>query len=249
MSASLARRRLGRNILLWLGAATIVGGLSLTTLGVHRQLNSLNEVESPVSLASEHRTDPGGVYDRPFGTLPAPDATPPPLLAAPPAQPPFRDAAYRIIIQSIGVNAGVFTYGLDADQVPEVPLNGSDVAWYDFSAQPGTGSNAVFAGHVTWGGRAVFYDLDDLRIGDTINLRSDDGTELAYVVSDSFLVDPNDPNALGVMAPTEGDVITLITCGGSFYYTGDPVFNGDYTHRRIVRATFAGQSQPPTAGG
>ncbi len=249
MSASLARRRFGRNLLLLLGAATVLGGLSLTTLGIQRQLNSSSEADSLVSLASEHRTDPGGVYDRPFGTLPAADPTPPLLAAPPPAQPPFRDAAYRIIIQSIGVNAGVFTYGLDADQIPEVPLNASDVAWYDFSAQPGTGSNAVFAGHVTWGGQAVFYDLDDLRVGDTINLRSDDGTELAYVVSDSFLVDPNDPNALGVMAPTDSDVITLITCGGSFYYTGDPVFNGDYTHRRIVRATFSGQSQPPAAGG
>lgn len=249
MRASLTRRRFGRNLLLLLGAGAVAGGLAVTSFGVHRQLNPPGGSDSLVSLASEHRTDPGGVYDRPFGTLAAPDPTPPPQLAAPPAQPPFRDAAYRIIIQSIGVNAGVFTYGLDADQVPEVPLNGSDVAWYDFSAPPGTGSNAVFAGHVTWGGRAVFYDLGDVGIGDTISLRTDDGTELTYVVSDSFLVDPNDPNALGVMAPTESDVITLITCGGSFYYTGDPVFNGDYTHRRIVRATFSGQSQPPAAGG
>jgi LPXTG-site transpeptidase (sortase) family protein len=166
-----------------------------------------------------------------------------------PIEPPLRDAAYRIVIDRIGVNASVFTYGLDANRVPEVPLNGSDVAWYNFSDRPGTGSNAVFAGHVTWGGSAVFYKLDEVQVGDQIALRGDNGVELTYTVSESFLVDPEDPNALSVMSPTDKDVITLITCGGSFYYTGDPVFNGDYTHRRIVRATFAGITPQPAAGG
>jgi len=164
-------------------------------------------------------------------------------------EPPLRDEAYRMIIDRIGVNAGVFTYGVDANRVPEVPLNGSDIAWYDFSARPGTGSNAVFAGHVSWSGTAVFTDLDDLDAGDRITLRGDNGVELAYVVSDNFLVDPEDPNSVSVMSPTDKDMITLITCGGSFYYTGDPVFNGDYTHRRIVRAAFAGMTPPPAGGG
>ncbi len=148
------------------------------------------------------------------------------------------------------MNAGVFTFGVDANRVPEVPLNATDVAWYNFSARPGTGSNAVFAGHVTWGGPAVFYDLDSLEPGDKIVLRGDDGTELGYVVSETFLVDATDPNSLAVMSATSNDVITIITCGGSFYYTGDPIFNGDYTHRRVIRATFSGISEPaPAAGG
>ena len=84
-------------------------------------------------------------------------------------------------------------------------------------------------------------------MGDSIILRGDDGTEIAYVISDSFVVDPNDPNALSVMAPTSADVITLITCDGSFYYTGDPVFNGDYTQRRVVRATFSSLIKPVAA--
>jgi LPXTG-site transpeptidase (sortase) family protein len=226
-----------------------VSGLVLTGTGVYWQLDSADESGSIVSLASEHRTDPGGVYDRPIGTLPSPDPTPALVAAPPPDQSPFRDASYRLVIDRIGVNAPVFTYGLDAEQIPEVPLNGSDVAWYDFSSAPGTGSNAVFAGHVTWGGPAVFYKLDDVQVGDNIILRSDDGTELTYAVSDTLLVDPKDSASLSVMSPTDDDVITLITCGGSFYYTGDPVFNGDYTHRRIVRALFAGQNQPPAAGG
>ena len=31
-------------------------------------------------------------------------------------------------------------------------------------------------------------------------------------------------------------VMTIITCDGTRYYTGDPVFGHDYTERRIIRA-------------
>jgi LPXTG-site transpeptidase (sortase) family protein len=242
-------RRLGKFTIIGLAAVAVLAGMAVTSVTLYRYANSSDEASVP-SLSSRHRTDPGGIYDRLFGPSRAPPRLAIPGVAeeAPPIEPPLREAAYRLVIDSIGVNANVFTFGLDADRVPEVPTNGTDVAWYSFSAPPGTGSNAVFAGHVTWGGNAVFYHLDEVQVGDRINLRGDSGVELSYVVSDSFLVDPDDPNALSVMSPTDKDVITLITCGGSFYYTGDPVSNGDYTHRRIVRATFAGMS-PAAAGG
>ena len=227
-----------------MGSAAVIGGAALAGLGLYREFASTGEA-GPPSLASQHRTDPGGIYDRPLGVFRAP-ATPAPVVAA---QAPLTEAAYHMIIDKIGVDAPVFPYGVDANRVPEVPLNASDVAWYNFSAQPGTGSNAVFAGHVTWSGQAVFYNLKDIQVGDHIMLRGDDGTQIDYVVSDSFMVDPNDPNALSVMAPTGNDVITLITCDGSFFYTGDPVFNGDYTHRRIVRAAFSSLTKPPPVAG
>jgi LPXTG-site transpeptidase (sortase) family protein len=94
----------------------------------------------------------------------------------------------------------------------------------------------VFAGHVTWHGRAVFWDLDKLQPGDIIKLMGEDGTELVYAVSNSFLVDPADPESLKVMQGTATDIITVITCGGDFVDTNDPVFGGEYTGRRIVRA-------------
>lgn len=244
MRASTLSRGSTRAFLLLLGVGAIAGGFALTSLGLYRLLDSGGEEPVP-SLASQHRTDPGGIYDRAIGTATEPVE---PVVASA-AEPPLRDSAYRLVIDSIGVNANVFTYGVDANRVPEIPLNGEDVAWYNFSARPGTGSNAVYAAHVTWNGRAVFYDLDDLVVGERIVLRGDDGKELVYVVSESFLVDPGDANAISVMSPTSNDVLTLITCDGSFYYTGDPVFGGEYTHRRIVRATFAGLNPPPPAAG
>jgi LPXTG-site transpeptidase (sortase) family protein len=146
----------------------------------------------------------------------------------------------------IGVDAPVVTYGLDANMVPEVPYNGSDVAWYNFSAKPGTGSNAVFAGHVTWSGRAVFYNLDQMAPGDDIYLEGTDGTKVFYKVSEVFLVDQNDANALSVMGPTETDMMTVITCGGAPYYVGG-IAAYDYTHRLVVRAALTGIEGPGAA--
>lgn len=237
------RRSSSRALLFLLGTAAVAAGCALTTIGIYRLLDSGDGTPVP-SLASEHRIDAGEVYDRPLGA-----ATPAPVVA-PVVEPPLRDSAYRLVIDSIGVNANVFTYGVNAERVPEVPLNGEDVAWYDFSARPGTGSNAVFAGHVTWNGRAVFYDLDRVAVGEQIVLKGGDGKELSYVVSESYLVDPNDPTSISVMAATDNDVITIITCSGTFFYTGDPVYGGEYTQRRIIRASFTGLSAPaPAAGG
>lgn len=146
---------------------------------------------------------------------------------------------YRMIIEKIGVDAPVATYGLDENRIPVVPT-GPDasevVAWYDFSARPGTNGNAVFAGHVTWNGEAVFYNLSTLQAGDIIRLLDDSGTEVTYRVTSNFSVDPNDPEAVKTIHPTEEDVLTIVTCGGSYFETGDPVLGGDYTERIIIRA-------------
>ncbi len=184
--------------------------------------------------------DKGAIYDRPVVTRapsPTPAATPAPAadLAAVPPPAPLRDVPYRMVINKIGVNADVVTYGLDANLIPEVPLNSHDVAWYDFSAAPGSGGNAVFAGHVTWNGRAVFYHLDELAPGDEVVLEAANGKRLSYTVSQVFLVDPHDPNSLAVMSSTATDTMTIITCGGSPYYVGG-LFRYDYTNRLVVRA-------------
>lgn len=153
---------------------------------------------------------------------------------------------YDIIIDKIGVQAPVKTFGLDpatADSpkplpaVPQGPEGGQEVAWYDFTAEPGAGGNAVFAGHVTWSrSPAVFYSLSSLEAGDTIRLRRRDGAvEIGYRVFSVFLVDPNDPDSVKVMEPVDGAVITLITCGGK-YIPATPGHPADYDSRVVVRA-------------
>jgi LPXTG-site transpeptidase (sortase) family protein len=153
--------------------------------------------------------------------------------------PPPLSASYRMIIETIGVDAPVATYGLDEQDVPIVPT-GADaadiVAWYDFSAQPGTGGNSVFAGHVTWFGNAVFLKLDTIQAGDTIRLLDDKGAEVVYRVTANQSLAPDDPEAVKTMYPTDKDMVTIITCGGTFFDTGDPIAGGDYTHRIVIKA-------------
>lgn len=171
--------------------------------------------------------------------------TPAPTPAVTPI-PPFANESFRMTIDRIGVDAPVVPTGMDAQQVPLVPLNAYEVAWYDFSAQPGTPGNAVFAGHKTWAGEAVFHDLDELQVGDTVRLRGEsDGVELVYRVTDTFTVREDDPNGVQVMLPSPLDIVTIITCDGTRYYTGDATFGHNYTERLVVRAVRADAAEQP----
>ena len=154
---------------------------------------------------------------------------------------PDTPALTRIGIPSIGVDASVLTMGLDADNYPEVPNVGDEVAWYTFSAPPGRGSNAVFSGHVDWyywGNpvEGVFYHLRELQIGDQITLDREDGSQLRYSVTGNVATAYDDPNVVDVMKPTSKDVITLITCGGTWQKDYSDPNGGNYSHRVIVRA-------------
>lgn len=173
------------------------------------------------------------VFAKPLGESPVEVAQ-----AAGAPAPPLGDQPMRIVIDKIGVNAQVDTYGLSDDGAPQVPYRGDVVAWYQFTLPPGTGGNAVMAGHYTWNGDAVFKRLSELQTGDRVAiLGADTGQELVYRVSRSWIVDPSDGAAAAeAMGETEADTITLITCAGEHFVTDDPVFGGGYTKRQIVRA-------------
>ena len=117
------------------------------------------------------------------------------------------------------------------------------------TAKPGVGSNAVFAGHVTWFGEAVFYNLPNITLGDEIKLRGQDGTELVYDVSNVFRVLATDPDARLLMSATSQDILTILTCDGIF--TPDPnnhVTGGDYDHRLVIRANLVSVTHAAGAG-
>ncbi len=151
-----------RRSLLGLGTVSLLTGLALIAIGVSSLMSG--EPDRSVGRVVDLGTDEGFAYA--FRTTatpsPIPNLSPSPTTDPTPTQqpaPPLKDALYRMIIDKIGVDAPVLTFGLDENAIPEIPTDPWDVAWYDFSAQPGTGSNAVFAGHVTWFGPGVFYDL------------------------------------------------------------------------------------------
>ncbi|HET9477051.1 MAG TPA: hypothetical protein VFP63_06155, partial [Dehalococcoidia bacterium] len=63
------------------------------------------------------------------------------------------------------------------------------------------------------------------------------------------LIDPTNATASSWMFPTDFEVITLITCGGDYRKTNDPIFGAEYDKRQVVRAALVRDDGTITAGG
>ena len=148
----------------------------------------------------------------------------------------------RFLIPGLYIDAPVITETLGEDSIPQVPGRPDQVAWYDFSASPGHTSNAVFSGHVDWQTEdgipipGVFYRLREMKMGDIIEVALEDGASLEYRVTGNVATPYSDPNVVRVMNATDRDVITVITCGGTWINNGRAANGGNYSHRIIVRA-------------
>ena len=155
-----------------------------------------------------------------------------PQPTATPNLPPPSDAPIaRLAIPRFEVDAPVVVRSVDAAGVMQTPDGPEDVAWYDFSAKPGYGSNAVFSGHVDYinYGPAVFWSLKDLEMNDTVEVRLVDGTVYKYRVVARDQVYAATANIGEIVGGTPRDVVTLITCGGGWD-------GHQYDQRVIVRA-------------
>ncbi|MCX2727796.1 class F sortase [Thermomicrobium sp. 4228-Ro] len=143
-------------------------------------------------------------------------------------------------IPAIGVEAPVVAKGLDASRRMEAPDRPEEVAWYDFTALPGAGSNVVLAGHVDFAGvgPAVFWDLWRVRVGDIVELELADGRVARYRVSGLETVEEATAPVERIVGPTPAERLTLITCAGNY----NPA-TGRYDQRLIVVAVPLEQSR------
>jgi len=222
--------KLDRSVLL--GAGVLVGSIALLAISfvsIFAALNNdgadlPNEGSLQEIIGSDQQPGPGAMTASGIDLGPLP---PPPV---------------RVAIPRLYVDAPIITMGLGADRYPEVPGRPDQVAWYNFSAAPGQRSNAVMSGHVDWQAQngapiaGVFYRLRALEIGDTIAISLEDGTRLDYRVTGNVATAYDDSNVLKAMGHTPKEVITLITCGGTWIKNGQGPFGGSYSHRVLVRA-------------
>src|SRR3990172_11225913 len=202
-------RNLRRRLLLGAGLVLFAAGVAILAVGLVGYFEDDKALPPEVTMdfANLIAAPPKGIEDVEGLPVSIPYYNPYPRVTAP----------LRIVVERIKVDAPIVELGLDGGGVPQVPLNGNDVAWYNFSAKPGAGSNAGFAGHVNWAGAlGAFGKIDQLVEGDTVRLIADDGRQFTYKVFANFDVDPSDPESLKVMSPTPTDTITLITCGGTW---------------------------------
>lgn len=117
--------------------------------------------------------------------------------------------------------------------VLEIPVIGckepikEEVFSYSLGHMPGTSpiggdGNCCIAGHRNYPNGRYFKNLDLVKEGDEIVIRTLEG-EYTYTITDSFVVTPDQVEVLDYY---DGSTLTLITC--------TPVYIG--THRLIVRA-------------
>ena len=183
------------------------------------------------------RTIPlAAVDESPTAVAPLPTRTPDPEPTPTPEPeplPPSDAPVARLRIEKIGVDANIVFLGIDKDGYMEAPSEPLDVGWYEFSAHPSFGGNAVFAGHVDSAriGPAIFWRLRQVGEGDAIQIDLEDGTTYEYRVVSALSYSSNDAPIEEIIGPTERDSITLITCDGSFNTRSH-----EYDRRLIVRA-------------
>lgn len=110
------------------------------------------------------------------------------------------------------------------------------VAWYAQTSRLGVIGNAVMAGHLDyWGtGPAVFYRLGELGKDDVIELTGNNGEVFRYSVVWVRMYENATAPLVEIVGPTTEEVVTLITCGGTFDQAAQA-----YTERTIARAARA----------
>lgn len=153
----------------------------------------------------------------------------------------------RIRIPSIGVDAPLGVRPVAPDGTMPMPYGPVDVAWYDFGLHPGLGGvpvvwgNTILSGHVDYAanvayagvrysGPAVFYDLDRVRPGATIEI-SRSGVTVGYRVMSVEVLPAAQADWYSVFASTPVETLTLFTCTGDF----NPR-TVEYSDRVVVKA-------------
>ena len=143
----------------------------------------------------------------------------PKLLVAPPEG----DVLARIIIPKIGVDWAVVE-GVQLVDIAKGPGH------YPGTPLPGQIGNAAIAGHRTTHG-APFYRVDELTIGDKIQIKTFAGNFTYVVTKKPFAVDPTD---YGVVANTPDAELTLTSC--------NPRYSA--AQRIVIRARLARRLSP-----
>jgi len=174
-----------------------------------RQAIALTPLPSPsptplikaVVLPSGH-TPPNGAGGAQFNLNEIPQNLRPlvqslPAIAIPTPSP---RQAVRMVIPAIGVDDPV-VQGDGWDQLKK------GIAQHIDTADPGQPGNLVVAAHNDIFGE-IFRDLDQLKPGDEVQVYTA-AEKFVYVITGSRIVEPTD---VGVMEPTVGPTLTLISC-------------------------------------
>ena len=127
---------------------------------------------------------------------------------------------YRLIISSIGVDTAVEMVGVLHDGNLATPSLSpwDDVGWYAAGPQPGEVGSAVIDGHLDrpGGSPAVFWNLRDLHVGDSVMLMDTAGGTERFRVTRIALYHPQQAPIQKIFGDESGSYLNLITCAGDW---------------------------------
>lgn len=141
--------------------------------------------------------------------------------AAAPARTPPAAAAHLVPaflrIPALGVSVPLSTLELNADKSPQVPTEYEEPGWYKLGPAPGQVASAVILGHVDdKKGPAVFYQLQNLRAGDKVDVSLTDGAVVHFVVQKVETYPKAQFPSQKVYGSHGYSGLQLVTCGGQF---------------------------------
>lgn len=124
----------------------------------------------------------------------------------------------QLVIPAISLNANIENVGITngAMGVPSIP---QDVGWLDTGKVPGDTGNAVIDGHSTnaSGKPAVFYTLNHLKVGDSIQVIWHGQTTHTFQVVDIATYSLDDYAArVRIFGASSERNLNLITCAGTW---------------------------------
>lgn len=136
-----------------------------------------------------------------------------------------------LIIPKLRVDAKIVSVGVNSDGSLGTPNNVFDTAWYNKSSQPGQQGAMLIDGHISsWTTRGVFYGLNTLLPGDSIDVQGGNGAIFTYKVVKTEVYNVNNVNmnaALSPINPTKPG-LNLISC------TGDVIAGTSEFNKRII---------------
>ncbi len=129
-----------------------------------------------------------------------------------------RDHPERLLIPRIGVDAAVQSVGIAKSGNMAVPSNYSDTGWYRYCPAPGFRGSAVLDGHVDNGFAlpGVFKRLNELKAGDEIIVRAQNGVERRFAVTGVQTYHYRDVPVDLVFNRADVARLNLVTCEGAW---------------------------------
>lgn len=126
-------------------------------------------------------------------------------------------APTQLTIPKLGIDAPVEFLSVDKTGAMEEPKGTDSVGWFAPGTVPGEEGSAVIAGHLdSLTGPAIFYELNNLSIGDRIIVTNKKGEKLVFVVKDKQTYKDSEFPLQTVFSKRGGRYLNLITCAGSF---------------------------------